>query len=215
VALIDRISGPPAADPKRRAVKLAEAAVLIQTGDLLLFRRVPFCWSRPSTWPSKLIAAAGRSEYTHAAKVAWAFGELWCLEVREFKGGRIVTLASQVALYSGHIDVFEANWKQCFPEFDRVGVVKYMAQFAGCAYGWKAIAKAALLHLFFARTRVKPNMDDQSFSSDPPFCSQACAMADRFGGGVDVVPFLADQITEPADLARTTFYRYRCTLEAD
>ncbi len=47
----------------------------------------------------------------------------------------------------------------------------------------------------------------------PPFCSHACAMADRLGGGVDPVKHLADRLTEPADLARSPFYRYRFTLE--
>ena len=31
-------------------------------------------------------------------------------------------------------------------------------------------------------------------------------------GGVDPVPHLADRLTEPADLARSPFYKYRCTL---
>jgi hypothetical protein len=37
-------------------------------------------------------------------------------------------------------------------------------------------------------------------------------MADRIGGGVDPVPHLADRLTEPADLARSPFFRYRFTL---
>jgi hypothetical protein len=37
-------------------------------------------------------------------------------------------------------------------------------------------------------------------------------MADRLGGGVDPVENLPDRLTEPADLARSPFYRYRFTL---
>jgi hypothetical protein len=37
------------------------------------------------------------------------------------------------------------------------------------------------------------------------------AAADR-EGGADPVPNLADRLTEPADLARSTFYRYHSTL---
>jgi hypothetical protein len=40
-------------------------------------------------------------------------------------------------------------------------------------------------------------------------------MADRVGGGVDPVPDLANRETEPADLARSPFYRYRFTLAPD
>jgi len=35
---------------------------------------------------------------------------------------------------------------------------------------------------------------------------------DRIGGGVDPVKHLADRLTEPADLARSPFYKYRFTL---
>ena len=57
--------------------------------------------------------------------------------------------------------------------------------------------------------------EDESANHRPPFCSQACALADRIGGGVDVVPHLADQITEPGDLARSACYTYFATLIAD
>ena len=59
---------------------------------------------------------------------------------------------------------------------------------------------------------ARPSLDDEQPSRRPPFCSEACAMADRVGGGVDPVPQLADRLTEPADLARSPFYRYRFTL---
>ena len=54
--------------------------------------------------------------------------------------------------------------------------------------------------------------DDRAVDRRPPFCSHACAMADRLGGQVDPVPQLSDRLTEPADLARSPFYRYRFTL---
>jgi len=38
------------------------------------------------------------------------------------------------------------------------------------------------------------------------------AMAYRIGGGVNAVPHLADRLTEPADLARSTLFRYVFTL---
>jgi hypothetical protein len=62
------------------------------------------------------------------------------------------------------------------------------------------------------RWLVRPDLNDRRFTSQPPFCSEACVMADRLGGRVDPVPQLADRLTEPADLARSPFYRYRFTL---
>ena len=82
-------------------LSLAAAAEHIADGDLFLFRGAGVV--------SRMISVAGRSEYTHAARAAWWGRILFCLEVREFKGGRAVTLASQVRRFPGVIDVFEAN----------------------------------------------------------------------------------------------------------
>ena len=87
-----------------------------------------------------------------------------------------------------------------------------MRRLAGCDYGWWNLAGAALVHLPWLRLVVRANINDRNFSRRPPFCSQAVAMAERIGGRVDPVPQLADRLTEPADLARSPFYRYRFTL---
>lgn len=205
--------GDPPPEPRRRLLTIAAARRSIQSGDLLLFRRPPFSWRRPSTWPGKLISVGGRSDYTHAARVAWWGEQLMVLEVRELAGGRIVSLESQVERYPGLIDHFEANWANCHPRYDRCGVVAYMRRLAGSRYGWSALARAALSHLIFVRLCVRVGSDDGRLAANrPQFCSQACANADRIGGGFDPVPMLADSLTEPGDLARSTFYRYRATL---
>jgi len=59
----------------------------IHEGDLLLFR---------SRGP---IASLGRGTHNHAAKVAWWENDPFCLEVTQWKGGRAVTLESQVKKY--------------------------------------------------------------------------------------------------------------------
>jgi hypothetical protein len=140
---------------------------------------------------------------------------LFCLEVRQWYGGRAVTLSSQVRHYPGRIDVFEVNPEDRWPRFDRHGAVRFMRRLAGCDYGYRGVALAALLHLPVVRMLVRPNVDDDSTNRRPPFCSHACAMADRLGGGVDPVPRLADALTEPSDLARSPLYRYRFTLAPD
>jgi hypothetical protein len=188
----------------RTEVNLADVADDIRDGDLLLFR------GRGAV--ARLIGVAGRSEYSHAARAVWCGNDLFCCEVRELRGGRAVTLASQVRRFPGLIDVFEVNPSNRWREYNRRGAVRYMRRLAGCDYGYLGVLQAALRHAPLWRFLVHPDSDDQRAPGQPPFCSQASTMADRLGGGVDPVPHLADRLTEPADLARSPFYRYRFTL---
>lgn len=183
-----------------RLVRLADVEAKIADGDLLLFRR------------RGLIAACGRGVHSHAAKAAWWDDELFLLEVRAWLGGHAVTLASQVARHPGAIDVFAANPDRRWPEYDADGAVAFMKALCGCRYGYRGLLRVGLAHLPLARLWTRPEVCDQAVDALPPFCSHACAMADRIGGGVDPVPHLADRWTEPADLARSPLYRYRFTL---
>ena len=192
-------------DNFRSHVRFSHVKSRIRDGDLLLFRGRGFL--------SRLIGVAGRSDYTHAARAIRWGDTLFCCEVRELKGGRAVTLESQIRRNPTRIDVFETNPGGRWREYDRAGAVRYMRRLAGCDYGYLGVLRAALRHLPLWRFLVRPDMDDQRITSRPPFCSEACALADRIGGGVDPVPQLADRVTEPADLARSPFYRYRFTLE--
>src|SRR4029079_15323530 len=65
-------------------VRFYDVQAQILDADLLLWRR------------RGLIASAGRGAYSHAGKAAWWGDDLFCLEVREWRGGRAVTLESQV-----------------------------------------------------------------------------------------------------------------------
>jgi len=172
----------------------------IRDGDLLLFR------SRG------LIAACGRGVHSHAAKAAWWGDDLFCLEV-QWSGGRAVMLSGQVRRRPGRCDVFEVNPDNRWPHYDRAAATRFMRRLCGCRYGYVGLAGAALLHLPVVRYFVRAETDDKAITRRPPFCSHACAMADRIGGRVDPVENLADRLTEPADLARSPFYRYRFTLE--
>lgn len=183
-----------------RVVHLDDVLSAIRDADLLLYRR------------RGLVSIAGRGIHSHAAKAAWWDDQLFCLEMRGLCGGRAVTLASQVARYPGRIDVYRANPGNRWRNYDRRGAVAFMQQLCGCRYGYLALAKAALLHLPLVRLVVRSELNDRAAARMPPFCSQACVMADRLGGGVDPVPHLADRLTEPADLARSPFYQYRFTL---
>jgi hypothetical protein len=185
---------------QRRFTKLATVESHIEDADLLLFRRC------------SVIAIVGRGEHSHAAKAAWWDDDLFCLEVREWHGGRAVTLASQVAKFPGRIDVYRSNPTNRWPEYDRTRSTHLMRRLAGCDYGYAAVLAAAMLHLPFVRMAMRAEIDDSAIDRRPPFCSQACVMCDRVGGGVDPVPHLADRLTEPADLARSPFYEYTFTL---
>ncbi len=189
---------------KRKHVTLDAARRELQTGDLLLYGR-----DRRSLI-SRLIAAAGRGEWSHAAKFAWWNSDGFVFEVREWYGGRAILLAREVRRRPGLIDVFETNANHR-PDFDRVKANAAMRRFAGCDYGYTGVLLAGLLHLPVIRLFVRPDTEDSAANVRPPFCSHAISIADR-AGGVDPVPWLADRITEPSDLARSRFYKYRFTL---
>lgn len=189
-----------ATDTQRKNLRYQHATAQIRDSDLLLFRR------------AGLIAADGRGEHCHAAKAAWWGDDLFLLETRAVQGSRAVTLLSQVRRFPGRIEVYQANPDDRWSEYDREGATRYMRRLAGKDYGYWGVLAAAWLHLPVIRLLVRADTDDRAIDRRPPFCSQACAMADRIGGGVDPVPHLADRLTEPADLARSPFYRYAFTL---
>lgn len=186
----------------RKFVSLRDPATIrtIQDADLFLFRR------------RGLISIAGRGVHSHAAKAAWWGDELMCLEVREFVGGRAVTIDSQVRKFPEHIDVYETN-PYGIAGYSRAGSTEYMRRLCGKPYGYGNIFWASLSHLPFIRLATYVPLDDSGELPDvPPFCSEACAAADDFGGGFDPVPNLAHRMTEPADLARSNFYKYKFSL---
>jgi len=185
---------------RRSLVSYRQVRRSIRDGDLLLFRR------------RGPIAVAGRGEHCHAAKAAWWGDDLFLLEVLQLTGGRAVTLSSQVKGWPGQWDVYQTNPDDRWPRYDRAGATRFMRRLCGCDYGYRGLAAAALLHLPLVRWFLRAEVDDKAIDRRPPFCSQACVMADRLGGGVDPVKHLADRLTEPADLARSPFYRYRLTL---
>jgi len=183
---------------EERPVCYTTARSKIRDGDLLLFRPRRGLFGR-------LIAKAGRSEYSHAGMAAWWRRRLMCLETIQGRGGRAVLLSNVVASSPGRIDVYAAG-----EPFDRTAAVEAMIEITGRRYGWWSLVRTAVIHLPVARLFVRPNTDDAADGS-LPVCSQAVARAVR-AGGVDPVPNLADRLTEPGDLARSVFFRYRFTL---
>ena len=185
----------------KRPVRYFQARMEIDSGDLLLFR--------PRNWLWRAIAVAGRSEYTHAAMASREAGRIRVLQ--ETSGERHnLALSDLVKRWPGVIDVFKAN-AEGNPRFAPWIAVQAMQEIVKRDYGWGDLIRAALYHLPVVRFCLRPDTDDDEPTAGKPFCSQAISMACR-RGGVDPVPQLADRLTEPGDLARTTFFRYRFTL---
>src|SRR5260221_14371473 len=95
-------------------VPYRDARRQVRDSDLLLFRR------------RGLISIAGRGDHSHAAKAAWWGTDLFCLEIREWHGGRAVTLSSQVRRFPGQIDLYRANPDDRWPEYNRDKATQFM-----------------------------------------------------------------------------------------
>ena len=180
----------------------------MRSGDLLLYQA-----SRSLV--DLVISRAGRTRYCHAGR-AW-LGLHWrTLDTTSRHGGRNVSLAAEVARHPGQIDVFEPNLavaEACGADYDPDLAVKWLLKHVvGHPYGWWSICRASFLHLPIVRLFVTPQTDDTAVNGGLlPHCSHAQAIADRVAG-FDPVVNLADRLVEPADLARSLFYRYRFTL---
>ena len=203
-----------------------EAEQYIKEGDVLLFRGRGL-----SSW---LIKRYGSGVHSQAAMAHWDNDNLECIEFREFKGGRAVSLKSQVETHPDNIDIFRparqihsmnfSGWPENMEAYDREEqidifnedtakeVTDVMLQLTGLPYGWKNIWKLAKHYLPFARL-AKQNIKD-----DDPMnvfvCSTAVAYAFR-KAYIDPVPYLADSAVMPADLARSALFKYQFTISKD
>jgi len=180
----------------------------IADGDVLLFR------SRGLIW--KTIAVAGRSEYTHAGMAGWWRNRLMLVEMTS-GGGRAQLLSHVADKWPGVVDVYRFNAEHVVAhshawEVITTEALSQMIGITGSNYGWWNLLRASFYHLPFLRFMVSPNEQDAENSLWPPFCSQAVASAYRMTG-VDLVPNLADRLTEPGDLARSALLQYQFTLE--
>lgn len=175
----------------------------LEEGDMLAWR--------PTGQIGYTIAARGRTRYSHVGVFCRCYGLPMVAEVREFLGGRVVSLPTQIREAVGDIDVYKVDTKK-FPEFNREGAVRYMLQYAGQGYGYFGVLKLALLHTPYLCRLITRNANDEYVDDLPVFCSQAISAADRIGGGVDPVLHVADNSTEPGDLPASHLYEYFCTL---
>ena len=205
-----------------------EAMSQIQEADVLLFRGEGLI-----SW---LIKRYGSGVHSHAALAHWDGDNLECVEFREFKGGRSVSLERVIETHPENVDVFRAakivQYTDCESTCPKCGmgwtcppderydlteeraksVSDVMLGITGLPYGWKNFWKLAKHYLPFCRL-AEQNIKD----NDPTnvfVCSTAVAYAYRMAY-VDPVPYLADIAVSPADLARSSLFKYRFTIQKD
>ena len=158
-----------------------EAMNHIQEADVLLFRGKGLI-----SW---LIKRYGSGVHSHAAMAHWDGDNLECVEFREFRGGRSVSMKTQVASHPDNIDVFRPVSKigysefSCWPENEDNRSVKIecknedreaifvpevankvtdtMLDLTGLPYGWKNFLKLGKHYLPFCRLAPQNIKDEE------------------------------------------------------
>ena len=192
-------------------IPYSEAMPLIQEADILLFRG-----KGVMSW---LIKRYGSGVHSHVGIAHWDNENLQCVEFREFKGGRSVSLKTQVDNSPFGIDVFRAakrvdyeNDSYVLDDLTKSKVTTIMLKLTGLPYGWRNIWKLVKHYLPFCRLaqqNIKDNNATKIF-----VCSTAAAYAYRMAY-IDPVPYLADSAVTPSDLARSALFEYQFTLQKD
>ena len=192
-------------------IPYSEALPLIQEADILLFRGKGII-----SW---LIKRYGSGVHSHVGIAHWDNENLQCVEFREFKGGRSVSLKTQVDNSPFGIDVFRAakrvdyqNESYVLDDIKKSKITTTMLKLTGLPYGWKNIWKLFKHYLPFCRLapqNIKDNNATKIF-----VCSTAAAYAYRTSY-IDPVPYLADSAVTPSDLARSSLFQYQFTIQKD
>ena len=137
------------------------------------------------------------SRYSHAALVSVENGTVYCLEVRQFLGGRKVELSEYLWDEPSEFEVWRLQ-KVPYRNFSEM-VAARMSEFVGTRYGWFHAFNAIFLH--FVRI-----YGSRECKKHPPFCSEAVSRAYRLAG-LDLRPDIVDRFTLPVDLAKSPHLR--------
>jgi hypothetical protein len=198
-------------------VAYSKAKEVIKEGDILLFRG--------SGIIGFFIKRYTGGVHSHVGVVHKDGDILECVEFREFKGGRVVSLKGQVDAHPLKIDVFRPVSTISYDIMDTEGnietlekkytkdVAKSMTEdiirWTGQSYGWKNIWK--MFSRFVPIVRLfKQNIDDDEVAH-AKVCSTAVTISLR-RNYMDPVPYLADERVSPADLARSPLIQYLFTI---
>ena len=194
---------------------------LLKHGDILLFQG-----SGLTAWAIKTYSYG---EYSHVALLDLSNEIPMCCEMREFKGGRCVSLDSQIKKIGSEIkkidvfrlinciqyDIIDDNGNpqhvtKIADKNTRDYMISQMLTLTGSNYGWKNIWKIVKHYLPFLRL-MKPKTKDEDIS-DLHICSSAVSYCIRTSFD-DPVPFLPDHMVTPSDLSRSPLIKYQFTIE--
>lgn len=199
---------------KKRLMTLAEVTPGMRPADVVLWEPATSPWRDVLGWLfGWAIARVGRRGWCHVDMVEYDPIERQYLLLGMIEtGGRSIALADEVARYPGKGAWFVADADGRFPEFCRPGAVAAMRLMIRKPYGWGGIRRVAKSYIPFVRWFARADTDDDSPPRGAPFCSGAVARAMRQAGRIDPVLGLADDATEPSDLAGSPFYAYQAHL---
>ena len=195
-----------------------EAKMHIKEADVLLFRASGFI--------GRAITAYTGGIHSHVGLVHVDY-DLYCVEQREFKGGRSVLLRKQVDRHPKKIDVYRADacihvptvkwdgkvsikWDE--KEFtDKLAreVVDIALGMTGDDYGWRNIWEIAKYYLPGIRLLRRPKSDLNEAKAY--VCSTLVTYSFR-KIYEDPCPNLSDTRTTPADIAQSALFHYLFTI---
>lgn len=201
----------------RKYIKWSEAQHLLESGDVLLFRGKGII--------SFLIQRYTGGIHSHAAILARRNGDFMCVEFREFKGSRSVTLESQFKDNPTSIDVFRPlkkvnydvvedgvvkNVEKVYTKDVANAVSKDIISWTGQEYGWKNIWSMFKRYIPGLRLFSQNLKDDEI--AEAMVCSTAVTVAIR-RNYMDPVPYMADDRVSPAGLARSPLLQYLFSID--
>lgn len=215
----------------------------IRDGDLLLFRRrwwVPHSYliaqAGRSLYSHAAVAAHWGTSLFCLEMLQFRGGRAVLLS------NRVAECPGRIDVYGPNYLAINADLGDDAVDRVPAEVVETMKRLTGTRYGWASLLKTGLRHMPVVRWFLPPptndnkpsltggdgtgteattgsesapscgSMNTHSLVASPPYCSEAISRAYRLAG-CDPTPNLADRATEPGDLARSTLFTYRFTLE--
>jgi len=180
----------------RKRLHYPDVRSSIKHGDLLLFQgRGPL---------SRFIRWGGGGRYSHCGIVAWEHERLMVYHA-VVHGVRHLPASRCVRRYNGRVDWWALTDER---EVDRDGIVAHAQQHVG-----KPFAILGMLGLMWRVARGQYRDTDDDHDSPPAmFCSWYVSHCYREGGGLDLVPDIADHCTSPTMIEKSPFLQHRGTL---
>lgn len=209
---------------KKIEIPLSDSLNLIKEGDVLLFRNKALI--------SRLVGRAGEGQYCHVGVASKNDGFVECVEFKEWRGGRSVSLERVVEIYGGEIDIYRLSpvkyiykydssqnavisEEKIFNTFTAKRVTNCMRKMTGLPYGWTRILwiflhKFPITRFFYDINNL--TLDVPSEQQVYPVCSTSLAHCFN-KAGFDLVNHRSDEYTEPNDIARSSILSYVFTIK--